>query len=284
MFIAKMIFAAISILVASAVGAQGLPPIPGSTTEFQNGSLLVQQNKKDEGYALMLSACDKGDAAGCYDLVELRRYDSKKFLQLRPGISDTQIAQKTTLLLRQRCTLTQDSGSACELYRIFLSNYPNYPDLRLEGGRLLAARCLGGRMGVEDCEDIEEYIQSAGQVERDKLVAWVDKTYAEICAAKMVNGCVRALFRMRYGSRSYPEERIHARFNTVGEACNAGQPNICAEYSRAVYQIFGKAALPNAAAAMGMACRFPPSTGEQDIKQIACDAELKLRQQIAEGS
>ncbi|MBK6708203.1 MAG: hypothetical protein IPG54_12270 [Sphingomonadales bacterium] len=287
---AAAIFAASS----NATPTQLKVPAPKSTDEYKQASIRAVPFSSAEQIPFWLIACDKNDAAGCSQIAQLNSDDFNLVIATRPGATQLAFGEKAIALLRRSCTeLGENVEGACAYYHTFLSDaqfirLSGYDAHILDGGRLLAKRCLAGLSDVESCEHVESLIEKASQAERDALAAYVDKGFATGCEQRNAYLCMRSLFVIRYGNEKdrlrYPIARIDTRIRQIASACEAGHPNICTQLGVAVAEMYGKELYAYSAATFAIACRLPPVEGEENVQQKACIAEKELRDLIAKGN
>jgi hypothetical protein len=276
-----------AVLAGGAARAQDLPPLPGSTLEYQSGLEQSSQGRDAEGMDLLLRACDKKDAAGCSQLAQMSEARLATVKQKRPGATQLAFAQEAARLLRRRCTPTEDRDEGCAVYSAILSQFRfgNGYQLReviLEGGRLLAARCLAGKSTPEACGYVEPNLANGTPAERAALVAWVDKGFETGCASGDSALCERGFFR-KYEPAMTQElmERLFRLVQASEKGCNGGSPVICVEAGIFLYERGNEQGRAIAADFIGAACRLPPKAGERDVQKGACDAEKEVRAALA---
>ena len=278
---------AAAVLAACPAHAQQLPPVPGATPEYQAADSMYAEATQADQNRLFLSACDKGDAAGCYRLAELGDESFKAVSALRPGATKAQFAEKMVILLRPRCSETDEKDSGCEIYRTFLSNFQftrNHWELVLAGGRMLARRCLAGKSPPSSCDNVEGLIAGAPPAERQALATWVDAQFEMACSTGDSATCHDGFFR-QYGDLT--EEMGQRLFRLVEASiagCEGGAPQVCGEAGSFLVRFGGPDNYDVTAEFFRLACIMPPRAGEDDIREPACKNEKLVRAEIAKGA
>lgn len=284
----KFWVAALIAVFGSAAQGQNAPPAPGTTKELQNGQYLLVTGKNSEGIALLLRACDIGDALGCAELAHMATEQFNLVADQRSGVTQSEFAKQAVQLLRRRCSPTEDFFG-CDAYLAMLSNF-NYrsvhPELVLEGARFLANRCLAGMTKPYTCFATESFLDGGSQEERTALKSWVDIQFQQACASGDSVLCASGFSRKSSPLMSGGElgQRILRLVEPARQGCSEGSPLICVEASMFLFEHTTGQGRSLAADFMAAACRLAPKSGERDIQQAACETEKKMREAITKGS
>jgi hypothetical protein len=253
--------------------AQTLPPLPGSTPEYRAGLDLSVVPQRLQA---MQVACDKGDALACYEVGYIYHKYSNLVPAVQAGTSQAMYA-RAIRLSRQRCAPDAGVEDGCDgLLRVMVSLSSVYRDDELlDGGRLLAHRCIAGRIGLRDCENVEALL-AASPEERESFENWVDGQYMAACIAGDADTCGAAFYR-QYKFSKADAPRLTRYLQASVEGCNRGAPLIC----RMGADLLVSSTLPDtlrmAADLYARACVLAPRKGERDIREEACSAEKRTR-------
>ncbi len=265
--------------------AQSLPPLPGSTAEYRAADAMFRPEQAGKRLEMMLAACQKKDAAGCYDLGQRYEEDLKAVPGMPPGATVTMFVDQSLRLAKQWCAPDKGNEDGCETYRVFLSNFQfmhRGGDRILEGGRVLAKRCFAGKSRATDCSDVEKLLAGA-PAEQSALAAWVDTQFEAGCASGDRNVCNRGFFRQWGGITEEMAQRLLRLVDASVTGCNAGAPSVCFEAAAFLADRARPEAYPLIADLFRAACKLPPRPGEEDVREAACKNEGLVRAAIAKG-
>lgn len=269
----------------AAAHAQSLPPLPGSTAEYRAAEAMFRPEQAGKRLELMLAACQKKDAAGCYDLGQRDQEDLQAVLGMPPGAAPTIFVDQSLSLAKQWCAPNKGIEDGCETYRVFLSNFQSMRrggDRILEGGRVLAKRCLAGKSRATDCSDVEKLLVGA-PAERSALAAWADKQFEVGCASGDRDVCNRGFFRQYGGITEETAPRLERLVDASITGCNAGAAYVCFEAAAFLAGSDGPETYPLTADLFRAACKLPTRPGEEDVRDAACKNEALVRAAIAKG-
>lgn len=286
-FFLRSLMAMLALSLAAAAQAQGLPPVIGSTSEFQAADKMTRAENMNAWLKLMLAACQKRDAGGCYSLSEIDEARLRASPDMPPSAQPQLFADQSLDLARQRCAPEKGVVDACATYRVFLSNMQfagkGGPRI-LEGGRLLAKLCLAGKGSASECSSIEKLLADA-PAEREMLAAWVDRQFEAGCASGDTQTCHDGFFRKWAGgvtAETWPRFARLVEASVTG--CNASAPQVCGEAADFLAKFGGKENYPLLADLFARACKLPPRAGEDDVREAACKNEGIVRAAIAKDA
>lgn len=263
-------------MMGSAAQAQTLPPVAGSTMEYQDGISLISLEAEDAGIDLLLNACDSADAAACAELAQIKTETFARVLSKRRNATQAAFARQAVKLLRRRCSPTDDADNACETYSVVLWEFSNrgvHVELVVEGGKLLAGRCLAGKNTPDTCAIVERYLQTE-PTELAALENSVGRGFEHACANGDSDMCKRGFYRKISPGVS---EKLAVRLLRLAQAaengCSEGSPLICVEAGLFLYEFGNADARAYAAEFFNAACQLPANAGERDVRQGSCDFE-----------
>ncbi len=281
----RWVLALIAISFAATAQAQSMPPLPGSTAEYRAADGIFHPELAGKRLEMMLAACQKKDAAGCYDLAQRRTEALKAVPGMPPGATPETFVEQSLQLAKQWCAPDKGIEDGCETYRVFLSNFQfmhSGGDRILEGGRVLAKLCFSGKSRATDCSDVERLI-AAAPAEQSALAAWVDKEFEAGCASGDRDVCNRGFFRQWGGITEELAPRLLRLVDASVTGCNAGAASVCFEAADFLVNHASPDGYPLAADLFRAACNLPPRPGEEDVKEVACKNEALVRAAIAKG-
>lgn len=261
-------------LIATAAEAQTLPPVPGSTIEYKNGL----DGHDDEQFDLFKRACDKNDAAGCARLAGMDNETFAYIAKNRRVDSQLVFARKAVKLLQMRCTPTAERDQGCiHYFEILKGLRREYPDLVLEGGRMLAGRCLSGMHLPRDCSRFEVLLVGGTPAENTALANWVDGRFTEACESGNGTLCAQGFARWETVDRTQAlGARLLRLSNAAAKGCSGGSPLICwsAGYWLSSFANVQKQAIWF----LTKACELVPKAGEDNMQKSACFNVKKIRE------
>lgn len=281
----RWVLVLLGIAFATTVQAQNLPPSPGSTAEYRAADAMFRPEQAGKRLEMMLAACQKKDAAGCYDLGQRYQEDLQAVPGMPPGATPTIFVDQSLRLAKQWCAPDKGIEDGCETYRVFLSNFQfmrRGGDGILEGGRVLAKRCLAGKSRATDCSDVEKLLVGVPS-EQSALAAWVDTQFEAGCASGDRDVCNRGFFRQWGGITEEMAPRLLRLVDASVTGCNAGAPSVCFEPAALLAGHARPVKYPLTADLFRAACTLPPRPGEEDVREAACKNEALVRAAIAKG-